>query len=86
MKIQLGDKLKDTISGIEGIAVGRTVWIHGCERITIQPVAKDNVVPDPITFDEPQLEIIERKKGKKTVKKKKTGGPLSVNLQKPSIF
>lgn len=34
--IQLGDKVKDMVTGISGIAVAKTEWINGCVRYTIE--------------------------------------------------
>ena len=76
-KIQLGDKVKDTVTGFTGIAVGRTEWIAGCSRITIQPECKKGKemdLEDNQTFDEPLLKIIRKKKVEK--KSPKTGGPI----------
>jgi len=54
--IQLGEKVKDTVSGFEGIAVASHHYLQGCNRITVQPpVDKDGKLPDPQSFDEPQL-------------------------------
>ena len=39
-KIELGDKVKDTVTGFTGIAVARTNWIAGCDRIIVQPECK----------------------------------------------
>ena len=59
-KVELGDEVMDRISGFKGIAVARTVWLHGCERITVQPkVDKDGKRQDMETFDEPQMEVVE---------------------------
>ncbi len=64
--ITLGDKVKDPITGFKGVAVGRTTYLYGCVRISVQgPVDKDGNVPDWLTFDEPQLEGIEPRKSKK---------------------
>jgi len=58
-RVKLGQKVKDNISGFQGIAVCRMLWLHGCERISVQPpVDKDGKQPEPQTFDEPQLDII----------------------------
>lgn len=35
-KIKLGDYVRDTITGYEGIAAGITTWLNGCGRIGIQ--------------------------------------------------
>ncbi len=59
MAIQLGDRVKDIISGLKGIAIGRTEWLHGCMRITVQPEGvKDGKPIDYYTVDEPQLEVL----------------------------
>lgn len=73
-EIKLGDKVKDTITGFKGIAVARTIWINGCDRIVIQPegLNKEGATFDVQTFDEPQVEIITSAKPRK---KTKTGGP-----------
>lgn len=59
-KVKLGDKVRDAVTGFEGIAVAKTEWLNGCMRITVQPpIDKDGKVPDSYTFDEPQLERVE---------------------------
>lgn len=59
-KITLGDKVKDTVTGFTGIAIGKTRWLHGCNRIIVQPeVDKDGKMVEYASFDEPQLEIVE---------------------------
>lgn len=35
--INLGDEVQDTVTGFQGIAVSRHVYLQGCDRITIQP-------------------------------------------------
>lgn len=65
--IILGSKVRDTVSGITGIAVARTQWLHSCERITIQPpVDKDGKLMDAYTVDEPQIEVLIAAKPKAT--------------------
>ena len=56
--INLGDKVKDRISGVVGIVVARTEWLYGCVRCTVQPQAKDGKPVDPATIDEPQLVVL----------------------------
>lgn len=74
-KINLGDEVKDTITGFKGIAIARTTWITGCCRINVQPkgINKDGKLFEIESFDEPMLEIIKPKKPKKI--NRKTGGP-----------
>ena len=35
--IELGSRVRDTYTGLEGTAVGRTEWMYGCNRIAIEP-------------------------------------------------
>ena len=77
-EIQLGDLVRDPITGVQGVAVCRAQWLYGCLRITVQPEGfKDGKAPDTIGFEEPQLEVIER--GKHAPKQREasapTGGP-----------
>ncbi len=72
--INLGDKVKDTISGFTGIVTCRHEYLNGCARLSVQPpVNKDGTLPEERTFDEPQLEV---KKGRAVKEGQKlTGGP-----------
>jgi hypothetical protein len=60
-RITLGDRVKDPISQAVGIAVVRSIWLNGCERIGVQPenLDKDGKLPDPLHFDESQLVIVD---------------------------
>jgi hypothetical protein len=72
-KINLGDEVKHKYSGVKGIAVSRTTYLSGCDRISIQPkVKKDGSLGDAYSFDEPEIEIIKAKKVRKP--QGKTGG------------
>jgi hypothetical protein len=56
MTVELGQRVKDTITGFEGIAIARTEWLYGCVRVTVQPQSMHDGKPiDSSTFDEPQL-------------------------------
>jgi len=58
-KVCLGDRVRDRISGIEGIAIARTEWLFGCVRISVQPFGeKDGRPPDNFVVDEPQCVVI----------------------------
>jgi hypothetical protein len=58
-KITLGDRVKDTISGFQGILVARTKWLNGCERLTIQPEKLNaGKCIDQETFDAKQVELV----------------------------
>lgn len=32
MQVNLGDRVKDQVTGFEGIAIARTEWLFGCPR------------------------------------------------------
>lgn len=71
--IGLGDIAIDTLTGFKGVVVAITKWLHGCERITIQPqTLHDGKTIDPISFDEPQIEVVSPKQHRST---DRTGGP-----------
>lgn len=73
-KISLGDEAKDTITGFSGIVVAVTKWLHGCERVTIQPKSLHDGSPiEPRTFDAPQCELVTPKA--QPVGDPRTGGP-----------
>lgn len=74
--IQLGDKVKDTVSGFEGIATGKIIWMNGCVRFAVQGKAKKGEKPDDVVWiDEPQLIVI---KPISVLKKISTGGPTPI--------
>lgn len=73
-KFNLGDKLRDKITGFEGIAVGRHQWINNCNTYSIKPqMLKDGAPQDSHSFDEPQLDLVEEKAIPDI--NRKTGGP-----------
>lgn len=75
--IKLGDKVKCTITGFEGIAVARTQFINGCTQFDILPKCKDKgKIPEAVSIDKQSLEVIEPPK-KKPVKSS-TGGPMTL--------
>jgi len=73
--VELGDKVKDMVSGFEGIAITRHSYLQGCDRITVQPSykKKESTLPDYCAFDEPQLKVL--KKGVVLQGSKINGGP-----------
>lgn len=59
-EVELGDRVKDRITGFSGIAVARVEWLYGCERFAVQPetLAKDGKYQDNQYFDAPQLAVV----------------------------
>jgi hypothetical protein len=71
--MKLGDEVRDKISGLTGIVVCRTEWLHGCIRLGVQPKeVKDGKPVDASYFDELQLELV---KDEGVVNKPQAGGP-----------
>jgi len=57
--VQLGTKVRDNITGFEGIAVSRTEYLFGCVRVCVEPQALHDGKPiDSQFFDEQRLEAI----------------------------
>lgn len=72
--VNLGDKVKDSISGFRGIAIAKHEYLHGCTRISVAPkLGKDGKMGETLAFDEPQLIVIRPKLAKEG--SHKTGGP-----------
>lgn len=57
--IELGSKVRDNVSGFEGIVIGVTHWLTGCDRYVVQAPSKDGKRPDPDSFDERHLKVLE---------------------------
>lgn len=52
---KLGQRLRDRVTGIEGIATSKVEYLNGCVQYCIQPEAKDNKNVDHEYFDIQQL-------------------------------
>ncbi len=75
MKAKLGKTYKDSISGFEGVAVCRSVYLYGCERVLLVPnklKPDGDFLPD-CWFDEAQLIAVQAKN--KPAKRGKGNGP-----------
>lgn len=74
-QIQLGDKVRDQVTGVTGIAVCKAEWLSGCLRWSVQqPATKDGKIPDLVSFDAEQLEVV--KAGAVVPQVRNTGGPM----------
>lgn len=59
VKIKLGDKIKDRISGLEGIATAKAIYLYGCTQYEVTPNQLHDGKPiEGIWIDEPQLELV----------------------------
>lgn len=72
--VNLGDEVRDTISGFRGVVVSKHYYLQGCCRVSVQPkVNKEGKLPGSETFDEPLLKLIE--KGNLILDISQPGGP-----------
>ena len=61
LDIELGDRVRDRVTGYEGVAVCVAQWYAGCARVTVQPAMKeDGKVPEYATFDVLQLDVVDK--------------------------
>lgn len=64
--IKLGSRVKDKMTGLEGVAVARIEYLNGCERYEIQPqgLTKEGDVRKSHWVDRQQMlvEIIQEEK------------------------
>jgi hypothetical protein len=59
--VDLGDKVKDTVTGFVGIVTCRHEYLNGCDRFNVQPPVDDKgVVPAEEVFDGPQLTVVKK--------------------------
>lgn len=74
-KINLGDRVKDQVTGFAGIAVCITEWLNGCARVGVQPetLDKDGKPQETQHFDDQQLTVIAP--GVVSGGNRETGGP-----------
>lgn len=74
--VNLGDRVKDTVTGLVGIVVAKIRYLQGCDRISVQPQElKDGKPVEPSWFDEPQLEVVKAQVITVSASARETGGP-----------
>lgn len=57
--INLGDEVKDRVSGLKGIAVARYTPLAGCDSIHIQPpIGGDGKLPKAVYIEESLLDVL----------------------------
>jgi len=74
--INIGDKVKDTLTGFKGIASGAAFYMTGCAQILVQPTGKKAAGKAAKWFDDARLKVLEE--GAFTLKTRpnqKPGGP-----------
>lgn len=83
--IELGDVVRDRITGFVGVATATTTWLNGCIRINVQPEKlKDGKIGETETFDIQQLEVVKKSKVQPAAPLVRPGGPKPSPRQLPS--
>ena len=90
--IEMGSKVRDKLSGIEGVIIGRLQWIYGCNRYFVQPFgSKDGEPFKNFNVDENQIEVIETPNpvlfadphaNRKLSEESAPGGPLDIGFSR----
>lgn len=69
----LGKKMRDKVTGYEGIAVAKIQYLNGCVQYCVKPtVSEDGKMPEGEYIDIHQLDIVD---DGVNVKPSETGGP-----------
>lgn len=72
--VKLGDKVRDIVSGYEGIVIGVTHYLHGCTVCGVKSQGLHDGKPVSTQwFDMPQLKTVKKKAVKQGTRI--TGGP-----------
>lgn len=61
-KIELGDLVEDTLTGLQGITIVELIHITGCHQFRVQPRIKlsNGYLGDSYVFDISRLKLIEK--------------------------
>ncbi len=75
--VKLGNKVRDSITGFEGVVVARTEWLYGCTRCGVAPTKLHDGKPvEDQWFDEQRLEVLRDDKPQVSKDSNaQTGGP-----------
>lgn len=72
-KIELGSTVRDKTTGYTGLVTGRTEWLYGCRRYTVQSQKLHDGKPiESVGCDEDALLVLKTAKPAKLLD---TGGP-----------
>lgn len=59
-KFQLGQRVKDIVTGFTGIIIGRLEYLNGCIQYGIKPgLDKDGKILEASWIDQAQIEVID---------------------------
>lgn len=72
--ITLGNKVRDIVSGTEGIATARVEYLNGCVQFCIKPANSEGKSHEAEYVDQQQLEVVDVGVADR-IARKPTGGP-----------
>lgn len=76
MRVELGERYRDRVTGFEGVATSRTEFLQGCFRVGLERLNDKGDALVALSFDEPNLEKIEPVDDAPAIKRsRRTGGP-----------
>lgn len=60
--VNLGDTAKDIVTGFRGIVMARISWLHGCDRLILEPttLSPTGELQKQQVFDEQRIEVCVR--------------------------
>jgi hypothetical protein len=61
--IQFGDRVKDVVTGVEGIVIGFSRFSTGCDQFSVQQgkVSSEGKLSETLWFDRHRLTVIEER-------------------------
>ena len=73
--IKLGSRVRDKVTGHEGITSAYCVYLYGCAQYNIVGESKDGKIGDTYWFDEGRIEFVSNGVNPEEVLAEKNGGP-----------
>lgn len=58
-KVTLGQKVRDIVTGFEGVAVARVEYLTGCDHIGVAPPMREGKAGETSYFDETRIEVLD---------------------------
>ena len=61
-RVELGDRVKDRVTGFRGICIARTSHLAGCDTVGVKTEALEpgKPIPDAEWFDITQIEVLDK--------------------------
>lgn len=71
-ELRLGRRMRDRVTGLEGIATARVEYLNGCVQFCIKPPLNEGKPMDAEYVDQQQLEVVD---AGVSIQQRRTGGP-----------